>query len=49
MTLKLSCDTIRTRLLAHKVKFRNIMKQPLLSKKHVEKRFTWAKENLDRD
>jgi len=21
----------------------------LLSKKHVEKRFTWAKENLDRD
>jgi len=47
--LNISCDTIRRRLLAHEVKFRSTVKKPLLSKKHVEKRFTWAKENLDCD
>jgi len=48
--LNISCDTIRKRLLIHKVKFQSTAsKKPLLSKKYVEKRFTWAKENLDRD
>jgi len=46
--LKISCDTIRRRLLAHKVKFRSTITKPLLSEKHVEKRLAWAKENLNR-
>jgi len=48
-SLNMLCDTIRRHLLVHKVKFRSTVKKPLLSKKHVEKRFTWAKENLDRN
>jgi len=36
-SLNISCDTIRRLLLAHEVKFQNIMKKPLLSKKHVKK------------
>lgn len=47
--LNISCDTIRKRLLAHEVKFRSTINKPLLSKKHVEKRLSWAIENLDRD
>lgn len=47
--LNVSCDTIRRCLPAHEVKLRSTLKKPLLSKKHVEKRLTWAKENLDRD
>lgn len=31
------------------MKFRSTVKNPLLSEKHVKKRLTWAKENLDRD
>jgi len=40
--LNISRDTIRKRLLTHEVKFRSIVKKPLLSKKHVEKRFICA-------
>lgn len=47
--LDVSCDTIRRRLLAHDVKFRSVIKKPLLSENHVKKRLTWAQENLDRD
>ncbi|XP_020296123.1 uncharacterized protein LOC109861050 [Pseudomyrmex gracilis] len=47
--LNVSCKTIRKRLLAHEVKFCSTIKKPLLTEKHVEKRFIWAKENLDRD
>lgn len=47
--LKLSCDTIRRRLLANNVKFRSTIKKPLLSEKHVTKRLAWANENLNRD
>lgn len=47
--LNVCCDTIRRRLLANNVKFRSTIKKPVLSKKHVEKRLSWAKENLDRD
>lgn len=45
----MSCDSIRTRILAHNVKFRGTVKKPLLSEKHVEKRLTWSNQNLDRD
>jgi len=47
--LDISCDTIRRRLLAYEMKFRSTMKKSLPSKKHVKKRFTWAKENLNCD
>lgn len=47
--LNVLCDTIRRRLLAHEVKFRSTIKKPLLFEKHIKKRLTWAKENLDRD
>jgi len=47
--LNILCDTIRKCLLAYEVKFQSTVKKPLLSKEHVEKRFTSGKENLDRD
>lgn len=47
--LNISCDTIRRRLRAHNVKYRSTLKKPLLSEKHVEKRISWAQENMDRD
>lgn len=47
--LDISYETIRTHLRAHDLKFRNTMKKPLLTEKHVTKRLAWAHENIDRD
>jgi len=48
-SLNISCNTIKRRLAAHEVKFHSTVKKPLLPKKHIKKRFIWAKENLDSD
>ncbi|XP_033223555.1 tigger transposable element-derived protein 4-like [Belonocnema kinseyi] len=45
----ISHETIRTYLHANDVKCRPTMKKPLLGEKHIEKRLTWAQENVDRD
>ncbi|XP_011883774.1 PREDICTED: uncharacterized protein LOC105570932 [Vollenhovia emeryi] len=47
--LDISYETIRTHLHAHDMKWRNTMKKPLLTERHVMKRLAWAHENIDRD
>ncbi|KMQ87689.1 transposable element tcb1 transposase [Lasius niger] len=47
--LDISYETIRTHLRTHDLKWRNTMKKPLLTEKHVTKRLAWAHENIDRD
>lgn len=47
--LDISYETIRTLLQIHGLKWRNTMKKPLLTEKHVTKRLAWAHENIDRD
>jgi len=37
------------KFLVPEVKFQSVVKKPPLPKKHVKKKFTWAKENLDRN
>lgn len=47
--LDISYETIRTHLCTHDLKWRNTIKKPLLTEKHVTKRLAWAHENIDRD
>lgn len=47
--VRVSINTIRRRLEEFDVKNRSTQYKPLLTEKHIEKRLTWANENLDRD
>lgn len=47
--VNISLETIRKRLKEHNLKFRSVIKKPLLSKKHIEKRVAWARKHLDYD
>ena len=47
--LHVSINTIRRRLAEAKVEYRPTRQKPLLSEVHMEKRLTWATENVDRD
>ena len=41
--------TITRRLHENKVRWKPLLKKPLLSDKHIENRFRWAGENIERD
>ena len=47
--LRISCETIRSRLRAHNLKYRSAINKPLLTENHVEKRNAWARANIDRN
>lgn len=47
--IHVSTETLRSRLRDHDIKFRSVIKKPLLTQNHVKKRIAWAKENLERD
>lgn len=47
--LEVSVGTIRARLHEKNIKYRSTIKKPLLLEKHVNKRLSWAAENMHRD
>ena len=47
--LHVSINTIRRRLAEAKVQYRPTRQKTLLSEVHMEKRFAWITENVDRD
>lgn len=47
--IKVSINTIRRRLAESGIKNRSTKPKPLLTQKHIEKRLSWATQNLDRD
>lgn len=49
LKINVSRSTIKRRLDANAVHFRPVIKKPLLTKIHIEKRLRWANENLTTD
>lgn len=47
--IHVSRSTLRRRLIEKDVRYRPVIKKPLLTQKHIEKRMQWATENLTTD